>query len=410
MRLHLNLIPLSIFGLQALAIDARAANKTVCVQVQVREPTPSASAARARAAAPDGLLPEAPALPSPADLGGMTPEQRRQEELRAALQSGRVRTVGASGSVAVRPAGTSVPLGFEAVDYLKRLLEHFITHERGYTAVPSGCQEHFDVELYPLSEGWTAFARYSGTGREERVDQLYPDELSQFAERAALALLYGRPISATLLRDTVLRADSRRVSQRVRGTNHFELKLGTGLRGGRFPTAQGNGTADGGVSPEIRVWSPVNLALGYRGRFESWGMEVTGNVDIGTSKTGIAQNPSGGHVDFGGDAGMSLHFLRYANPRGITSMYLGAGTTFGLQWLTTVLPQGERGSSDRWTWLSGGLDVDLLIGTEFMRASRAQFLIQGMLHLPAYVVNQEDRLSKVLTWMPGFTLQLGVMF
>ena len=91
-------------------------------------------------------------------------------------------------------------------------------------------------------------------------------------------------------------------------------------------------------------------------------------------------------------------------------MYLGAGTTFGLQWLTTVLPQAERYSSDRRTWLSGGLDVDLLIGTEFMRASRAQFLIQGMLHLPAYVVNQEDSLSKVLTWMPGFTLQLGVMF
>ena len=175
---------------------------------------------------------------------------------------------------------------------------------------------------------------------------------------------------------------------------------------GRFPTAQNDGT----VSPAIRVWSPVNLALGYRGRFESWGMEVTGNLDIGTSKTGIAQNPSGGHVDLGGDAGVSLHFLRYANPRGITSMYLGAGTTFGLQWLTTVLPQAERYSSDRRTWLSGGLDVDLLIGTEFMRASRAQFLIQGMLHLPAYVVNQEDSLSKVLTWMPGFTLQLGVMF
>jgi hypothetical protein len=399
MRLHTQLATLCLLGIPALAAESRAANKTVCVQVQVREPAPSASAAPARPVVPAA----APEAPSPGDTSGLTVEQRRIEELRAVIQAGRGRAVGAT---AVRPPSAGVPVGFEPIDYLKRLLEHFITHERGFTAVPAGCQERFDVELYPLSEGWTAFARYSGTGREERVDQLFPDELSQFAERAALALLYGRPISATLLRDTVLRSDSRRVSQRVRGTNHFELKLGTGLRGGRFPTAQSDGT----VSPEIRVWSPVNLALGYRGRFESWGMEVTGNVDIGTTKTGIAQNPTGGHIDFGGDAGMSLHFLRYTNPRGITSLYLGAGTTFGLQWLTTVLPREERGSSDRRTWLSGGLDVDLLIGTEFMRASRAQFLLQGMLHLPAYVVNQEDRLSRVLSWMPGLTLQLGVMF
>lgn len=397
------LAALCLFGLSVGAAPARAANKTICVQVQVREPAPAPSLPRAPRITQmqGGGTPAAgPALPALAEAADPAAEQRRLQEARAELLDAQAR----AGSA--RTPATNIPLGFDPVDYLKRLLEHFITHERGYTAVTSGCQERLDVELYPLAEGWTVFVRYSGTGREERVDQLFPDELSQFAERAALALLYGRPISATLLRDTVLRSDSRRVSQRVRGTNHFELKLGTGLRGGWFPTAQ----EDGSASPAVRVWSPVNLALGYRGRFESWGMEVTGNLDIGTSKTGIGQNPEGGHVDFGGDAGMSLHFLRYTNPRGITSLYLGAGTTFGLQWLTTVLPAGERLGSDRRTWLSGGLDVDLLIGTEFMRASRAQFLLQGMLHLPAYVVNQADKQREILSWMPGITLQLGVMF
>ena len=117
-------------------------------------------------------------------------------------------------------------------------MEYFVTHENGFIAVQTGCLEHLDVELYPLREGWTVFARYSGTGREERVDYLFADELSQFAERAVLALLYDQPITTTILRDTVLRADSKRSVQRIRGTNHFLLGLGTQMRGGDLPTSQ----------------------------------------------------------------------------------------------------------------------------------------------------------------------------
>ena len=58
---------------------------------------------------------------------------------------------------------------------------------------------------------------YSGNGREERVDHLYPDELSQFAERAALALLYDVPISSTINRENVLRADSLFLDGQVSG-------------------------------------------------------------------------------------------------------------------------------------------------------------------------------------------------
>jgi hypothetical protein len=109
----------------------------------------------------------------------------------------------------------SLPIGQDPLSYLKRLIEYFVTHERGYVAVEEGCQEHIDLELYPLKQGWTVFARYSANGREERVDTLGADELSQFAERAVTALLYDKPISTTILRDTVLRADSKRAIQRI---------------------------------------------------------------------------------------------------------------------------------------------------------------------------------------------------
>src|SRR6185437_4715264 len=75
--------------------------------------------------------------------------------------------------------GEGLPLGQRPLSYMKRLIEHFVSHEKGFVAVQSGCQATISVELYPLVDGWTVFARYSGTGREERVDRLLPNELSQ---------------------------------------------------------------------------------------------------------------------------------------------------------------------------------------------------------------------------------------
>jgi hypothetical protein len=300
----------------------------------------------------------------------------------------------------------NLPLGQNPVSYLKRLIEYFVTHEKGFIAVESGCQEHLDVELYALRQGWTAFARYSGSGREERIDYLYADELSQFAERATLALLYDKPISTTILRDTVLRADSKRAAQRIRGTSHFIIGLGTELRAGELPTSQGNGSA----ADAFRVFSPITLELGYRGKFESWGLEAIGGLSIGTSKSGLQQNSAGGHVDYGGNVSFALHFLRYLNPRALTSFYIGAGGSFEVMWLYQINPGLIDGSGSRRTFASGGFDVDLLAGVEFMRASRVQFYLQGALLVPAYAVEEGDGVKPVKTWFPGIALTLGMLF
>jgi hypothetical protein len=305
-----------------------------------------------------------------------------------------------------KEADANLPIGENPVSYLKRLIEYFVTHEPGFVAVAAQCQEHLDVELYPLLQGWTAFARYSGTGREERIDHLYADELSQFAERATLALLYDKPISTTILRDTVLRADSKRAAQRIRGTSHVILGLGTELRGGDLPTSQPGGSA----ADAIRVFSPITLAVGYRGKFESWGLEAVGGLSVGTSKGGLTQNTQGGHVDYGGNVSLALHFLRYLNPRALTSFYLGAGGTFEVMWLYQIDPAFAEGSGSRRTFASGGFDVDVIGGVEFMRASKVQFYLQGAIILPAYAVNDGDGVKSVKTWLPGIALSLGMLF
>lgn len=298
-----------------------------------------------------------------------------------------------------------LPIGQTPVVYLKRLFEHFITHEKGYEAVAGKCDEHVRVELYPLAEGWTAFARYSANGREERADQLFAHEISQFAERAVHALLRDVPISDTIKRDNVIKADSMKSVQRIKGTNHFVIGLGTQLRGGEFHTAvEGQPQAD--PTKQIRLLTPMTISTGYRGKFENWGIEAMLQLGIGTNRTAAVNNQRGGHIDFGGDAGLMLHFLHYLNPRGIASFYLGAGANFELLWFSAI----KADQNDRSWLLGGGLDVDMICGWEFMRASAVQFFLQAELNLPAYVIDNEDNHGKIHTWFPTASVKLGVIF
>ena len=309
-------------------------------------------------------------------------------------------------------SGAHLPVGQTPTAYLKRLIEHFVTHEPGYIADQTQCGQTIVVELYPLKAGWTAFARYTGTGREERIDQLLPTELSQFAERSVLALLHDVPIEKTVDRDNVLWADSLKSTQRISGRSHFVLGVGTRVRTGMFDTlvnSGGNGTPDG-VDARLRVFTPMALTVGYRGQFEEYGVEALGELDLGTELRAAANNPRGGHIDYGGSTGVILHVLRYTNPRGVTSPYFGAGANFALHWFRAIKPEGERYSDTRSTLLGGGLDVDLVGGYEFMRASSVSFYLQGELNLPAYVVRNENNDGNINTWFPGAALRLGASF
>jgi hypothetical protein len=398
-------VPMLLFSFASLT---SAAEKRVCVEVVLQESDRALPEAN-RANDPQEKPPAKEALPAKGALS----------DPKTAIQDYPWETPPAAPAASkkgptvptppVAPPAFILPVGQTPVLYLKRLIEHFVTHEVGFEAVTNPCEEKLHVELYPLDVGWTIFARYSGTGREERVDQLQTDELSQFAERAVLALLYDVPISSTIKRDNVLRADSKKSVQRVKGTNHFVIGLGTQLRGGMLSTATNLG--DGSASEELRLFSPMTISTGYRGKFENWGVEAIAQLGIGTSRTAARKNDLGGHIDFGGDFGLALHFLRYLNPRGLTSFYLGGGSTFELLWFSSIVPKEERYDNNRNTLLGGGLDVDLLFGFEFMRASSVQFFLQGEIQLPAYVVQtDDDNVGGIHTWFPGFGVKLGMVF
>jgi hypothetical protein len=396
-------IGLRLFVLAVLPSGSAQAGTKVCVEVELVGP-PTSPSEEVRAEQPPE--PEPQLEPAPG-AGKLSDSDNRPAWLPAPRKTAPAPRPAPTGASADRgPSLSLLPIGQDPVAYLKRLLEHYVTHQTGWVAVAEGCSEQLRVELYPLAEGWTAFARFSRTGREERVDQLFPDELSQFAERAVLALFRDAPIASTILRDTVLRSDSERSFQRIRGTHHYGLAVGTQLRGGNFRQVQ----SDGSSREEIALMFPVALATGYRGKFESWGVEAQLQGLIGTSQRAVSKNTEGGHVDFSGSLGLQLHFHYYLEPRSLSSFYLGAGSTFELQWFSLIRAEQRRGSDDRSTLFSGGLDVDVVFGWEFMRASAVQFYLQADLVLPAYALRSGDDHGEIHTWFPGLAVKLGVVF
>lgn len=305
-----------------------------------------------------------------------------------------------------RPVSLVSAQPVEPRPYLKRMVEHYVTHERGYVAVESGCTERMVVEMYPLSVGWTVFARFSRNGREEKIDQVRMDEFPRLAERLALALLRDVEVQRTINRDNVLLADSPREFEHIRGTNHGLLKLGTALLVGQLPTAD---ERDEPVSDDWRLINPMALGVGYRGRFQAWGLDVLAHGMFGTQRKSARNNELGGHADFVAGTGMGMHALWFANPRGVTSWYTGLGATFHATWFT-MLRFGADPDEDRDVAFGGGLSVDCVAGYEAWRASVLSVFVEAQLILPVYLLDTETNSGRLKTWFPGALVSVGVTF
>ena len=323
---------------------------------------------------------------------------------------------------AVAPAATTPPLASTTVTeegegdtfmvrpdmYLRRLVEHYVTHDPGFEAVGSGCSQTLTVELYPIHVGWTVFARYSGHAREEKVDQVQLDEFDPLAERLAGSLLHDRSLSETLTRTTVLRADSETRKRRIRGSTHFQLGLGTAIRYGRLPTAPN--TTDPAES-RWRLEAPLTVTLGSRNKFRVWALDVFARANLGTSQRAGRRNLGGGHVDYQAGGMLGLHFLRYQDPTGVNSLYYGGGAAFELSRYNLIKPAGANGvqASPDGLW-GGGLDLDVLLGYEFMRATSLHFFVEADASLPTYVFHAESDTGQIRSYLPTGLVQVGVLY
>jgi len=367
------------------------ANTRICVSVQQKswyKPGSSAGAAAAPA-------PAKPAEREVAVESTIAPAPPPQE-------------TDTSASEGHRPPRHTTPHEIDPTLHLRRMLEYEVTHEPGFVAVDDRCEQRLNAELYQLDSGWTVFARYSGTEREEKVDHAELDEFPQLAERIAFALLRNRPISHTITRENVLRADSEVNLRTINGTGHLVFGMGTAMRVGSLPTAQSPTTA---AASELRFITPVSIQIGYRRKLRAWGLDAFGRLNLGTENTGANNNDLGGHVDYSKSGLAGLHFLHYTDAPGINSFYFGGGAAFEIAQFEVIRPVATRTSgTTRDSLIGGGLNIDLLVGYEFLRASSVHFFGQVELDAPAYILKTENDSGAINTYMPGAAAYIGVVF
>lgn len=299
------------------------------------------------------------------------------------------------------------PYAIDPARYLDRMVRYEVTHEIGYEAVAKGCAARIIIELYPLRDGWTVFAQYKGNyRREEKVDQVQLDEFVPLARRIARSLLRDIPVSDSLTRETVLRADSETDLRTIDGSGHFVLAFSGHFETGSLPTAGANGRAN-----DARRWLfPKGLQLGYRGKRRAWGVDFFARAALGSTQSTPRSNSEGGHVDLDGNVGLGLHVLRYANSEGVTSFYWGGGAQFKLSAYSIIRREEQRQSGDRERVFAGGIDAELLVGVEFGRASSVHFYLQAELGLPTYLLDVEIDAGGIDAYMPTSLFQVGLVF
>jgi hypothetical protein len=387
------------------------ANVKVCVQVDIKswaKPKPSPEAAASAGAAP------ARAAHAPAPVNGI------------ALTEDEAEPAGEDGVEPIHDRAVPAPLlpvadvqrprvlqalrpdphDIDPAAYLKRMLEYEVTHAEGYVAVDGGCSQRMTVELYPLEQGWTVFARYTQTGREEKVDRVELDEFDELAERVARALLEDRTIGATLTRENVLRADSVTGLKVIKGRGHFAFGMGTAFRVGMVPTAR---LPSEPASDELRIFTPFDVQLAYRLKVQAWGLDVFARMNLGTETTALRSNQLGGHIDYAGSGSAGLHFIRYTAPSAVNSLYFAGGAALELTVFELIRSPERRLDENRSSLVGGGLNVDLALGYEFLRASVVHFYTQLELQAPTYVFAVEDNSGALETYLPGGLIQVGIV-
>ena len=145
------------------------------------------------------------------------------------------------------------------------------------------------------------------------------------------------------------------------------------------------------------------FGFGYRAELDSFGIDVSflnfqlkapGNT---SSRYGSYSGYYYGAPPNGGFAGsfLKLEGLRFMNPTGNTTAYLGGGLSYG-------------GTSFGSNWHGSGLQGEVTVGYEFPRASTLRVFVQADAVLPFYKATAETFSLTGHTTAQRYTPSLGV--
>ena len=297
---------------------------------------------------------------------------------------------------------------------MKRLIKYSINNRYGYMASTekNDCKTTIKIEMYPhqYKRGWTIFSKYTGTHREIKVDRVLFEEIPIFAERAVESLLNNKIFSETMSPDKVLLVDSPKKGKLVKPLGFIQMRFGNQFIGTRLPTA----SEDSKANPKLdyRLSSPFIFGLGYRGKLNDWAVDINGVIGIHGGRKGVKNNILGGHVDFSGLFGGGISVLKYIKPDSLNSFYLGVGSSFQANFFSVLQKQPETNyfNSNYDSYISGGMQFDMIAGMEFIRSSNINLFLESKLALPIYYTSIENDYRPIQTWTPNFSFSIGTLF
>lgn len=259
----------------------------------------------------------------------------------------------------------------------------------GLQVVESGCSETYTAYHVKLGNSVTVFMQGPQGYRETTAHAV--EEIPAVYSQMIRSLLSGRPMNGA--NDTVDRTNATSAQQapnRVEADSLWYARLGYGgVKGPSF----GHGPA---------------IGFGYRYELDELGIDLSflnlmfanNSNDSGTSgSVGV----TGTWIRL-----MALYFL---NPTANRSAYLGAGLGWGVTAVASATDVNSvTGSVSAYS--GSGLQAELSLGYELLRASTIRIFMQGDVSLPFYKIHSTVITSATTntdsTYAPSFVVSLGI--
>jgi hypothetical protein len=264
--------------------------------------------------------------------------------------------------------------------------------QQGVQVVQQNCAGTFVVYHVRLGNSITIFMQAPQGYRQATARAL--EEVPPVYSQMVRSLLTGQPMNT--INDTVDRTNATSAQQapnRVEADSLWYARLGYG---GAIGPSFSNGPAFG---------------FGYRYELDSLGIDFSFlnlMVASDSSSTGGSAGATGSWVKL-----MALYFL---NPTANRSSYLGGGVGWGGTAVAHANNNAGAIGSNVGEYTGSGLQAELSLGYELLRASTIRMFIQADATLPFYKARSETYISTAAgstttyesTYVPSFAVSFGI--
>jgi hypothetical protein len=273
----------------------------------------------------------------------------------------------------------------------RMLLTQALEHS-GLAVVVSGCDQEYTV--FHVRMGNSVSITLMGPQGYRQANAHGIEDLPNWYDQMVRSLLTGQPMTAinnSVTRDNV--ASSQMAPNRVEADSLWYVRLGYGATFGG-DTRQG----------------PA-LGFGYRYELDSLAIDLSFfDFMIDSGNNNSSNNASAGVTA----TWIRLQGLYFLNPLANGSTYLGAGLGWGAAAAVKATSSTSSTGSTDSAYSGSGLEGQLTVGYEFLRASTIRMFAQADLTLPFYKASSAAYSSLSSTYstdsiyLPTVTLTLGI--